>query len=59
VNITFDGTIMHRLSDMLDVETTLSGNFSYSGPVMAGGKPAKASIELPWKLKRTQKIEPR
>jgi hypothetical protein len=59
VAITFAGTIMHRLSDMLDVDTNLTGTFSYTGPVMALGKPAKADIELPWKLTRTQKIEPK
>jgi hypothetical protein len=59
VEVTFAGTVMHRLSDMLDVDTNLSGTFSYTGPVMALGKPAKADIELPWKLTRTQKIEPK
>jgi len=59
VTVTFAGTIGHRLSDMLDVETSLRGTFLYSGPVMAEGKPGKASIELPWTLTRTQKIEPK
>jgi hypothetical protein len=59
VSITFAGTFMHRLTDMLDVETNLTGEFTYTGPVMADGKPAKALIELPWTLKRTQKIEPK
>jgi hypothetical protein len=59
MSITFAGTFMHRLTDMLDVETNLTGEFTYTGPVMADGKPAKALIELPWTLKRTQKIEPK
>lgn len=57
MKVTFTGTVTRRLSDMLDVETTLTGDFSYSGPVIAQGKPAEARIDLPWKLTRTQKIE--
>ncbi len=59
VSVTFTGTITRRLSDMLDVETSLNGNFSYTGPVIADGKPATTSIEVPWTLTRSQKIEPK
>jgi hypothetical protein len=59
VGVTFAGTITRRLSDMLDVETALNGTFSYAGPVMADGKPATTTIEVPWTLTRTQKIEPK
>jgi hypothetical protein len=59
VSVTFAGTITRRLSDMLDVEASLNGTFSYTGPVVADGKPATTSIEVPWTLTRTQKIEPK
>jgi hypothetical protein len=59
VSVTFAGTIVRRLSDMLDVDVSLSGTFSYAGPVVTDGKPADLRMELPWTLARTQKIEPR
>jgi hypothetical protein len=59
VSVTFAGTIMRRLSDMLDVEAELSGTFTYTGPVVVEGNPADLSMELPWTLTRTQKIEPK
>jgi hypothetical protein len=59
MTLTFGGTIVRRLSDMLDVDVALSGVFSYAGPVVVDAQPVDMSMELPWTLTRTQKVEPK
>jgi hypothetical protein len=59
MTLTFAGTIVRRLSDMLDADLALSGVFTYAGPVVVDAKPVDMSMELPWTLTRTQRVEPK
>jgi len=57
---TFTATILRRLKDKLDVETTVNGSFAFTGPVTAeGNTPATLKLILPYTIRRTLRIEPR
>ncbi len=58
IEVTFDITLVRRLSDMLDVDTKISGNFKNTSFVNdQDGKPAQLILELPYTLVRTQAKE--
>jgi len=58
IEATFDVTLVRRLSDMLDVDTKISGNLKNSSSVNdLDGKPAQLTLELPYTLVRTQAVE--
>jgi hypothetical protein len=57
---TFTATILRRLKDKLDVETTVNGSFGFTGPVTAEeNTPATLKLTLPYTIRRTLRIEPR
>lgn len=56
----FTATILRRLKDKLDVETTVNGSFAFTGPVTAeGNTPATLKLTLPYTIRRMLRIEPR
>ncbi len=58
IEVAFDITLVRRLSDMLDVNTRISGSFKNIAQVNdADGKPAQLILELPYTLVRTQAVE--
>ena len=58
IEVTFDVTLVRRLSDMLDVDTKISGNLKNTSFVNdQDGKPAQLVLELPYTLVRTQAAE--
>jgi hypothetical protein len=58
IEVAFDITLVRRLSDMLDVNTKITGNLKNIAQVNdAEGKPAELILELPYTLVRTQAIE--
>ncbi|MFZ2277132.1 MAG: hypothetical protein WAW39_05005 [Prosthecobacter sp.] len=58
IEVAFDITLVRRLSDMLDVNTKITGNLKNIAQVNdAEGKAAQLILELPYTLVRTQAIE--
>ena len=58
IEVTFDVTLVRRLSDMLDVDTKISGHFKNIGLVNdQDGKAAQLTLDLPYTLVRTQAVE--
>lgn len=58
IEVAFDITLVRRLSDMLDVNTKITGSLKNIAQVNdAEGKPAQLTLELPYTLVRTQAIE--
>lgn len=58
IEVSFDITLVRRLSDMLDVNTKISGSLKNVAQVNdADGKAAQLVLELPYTLVRTQAIE--
>lgn len=58
IEVAFDITLVRRLSDMLDVNTKITGNLKNTAQVNdADGKPAQLTLDLPYTLVRTQAIE--
>ncbi|MBN8417986.1 MAG: hypothetical protein J0L73_03645 [Verrucomicrobia bacterium] len=58
IEVAFDITLIRRLSDMLDVNTKISGSLKNVAQVNdADGKAAQLILELPYTLVRTQAIE--
>ncbi|MCX6852664.1 MAG: hypothetical protein NTY98_27560 [Verrucomicrobia bacterium] len=58
IEVAFDITLVRRLSDMLDVNTKITGSLKNIAQVNdAEGKAAQLTLELPYTLVRTQAIE--
>ena len=58
IEVVFDITLVRRLSDMLDVNTKITGSLMNAAQVNdAEGKPAELILELPYTLVRTQAVE--
>ncbi|WP_397384088.1 hypothetical protein [Prosthecobacter sp.] len=58
IEVAFDITLVRRLSDMLDVNTKITGSLKNTAQVNdADGKPAQLILELPYTLVRTQAVE--
>jgi len=58
IEVAFDVTLVRRLSDMLDVDTQITGHFKNIGLVNdQDGKSAQLTLELPYTLVRTQAVE--
>ena len=58
IEVAFDITLVRRLSDMLDVNTKITGSLKNIAQVNdADGKAAQLILELPYTLVRTQAIE--
>ncbi|WP_395744437.1 hypothetical protein [Prosthecobacter sp.] len=58
VEISFDVTLVRRLSDMLNVDTKISGVCKNTSLVNdQNGKPAQLTLELPYTLTRTLAVE--
>ena len=58
IEVAFDVTLIRRLSDMLDVDTQITGHFKSTGLVNdQDGKSAQLTLELPYTLVRTQAVE--
>ncbi|WP_395741461.1 hypothetical protein [Prosthecobacter sp.] len=58
IEVTFDATLVRRLSDMLNVDTKITGNLKNSSAVNdLNGKPAQLTLELPYTLVRTLAVE--
>ena len=58
IEVTFDATLVRRLSDMLDVDTKISGNLKNTSSVNdMDGKLAELTLNLPYTLVRTQAVE--
>jgi hypothetical protein len=58
IEVAFDVTLVRRLSDMLDVDTKMTGHFKNTGLVNdQDGKSAQLTLDLPYTLVRTQAVE--
>lgn len=58
IEVTFDVTLVRRLSDMLDLDTKISGQLKHVGLVNdQSGKQAQLTLELPYTLTRSQALE--
>lgn len=58
IDVSFDVTLVRRLSDMLDLDTKISGHLKNVGQVNdLKGKPAELTLELPYILVRTLAVE--
>lgn len=58
IEVTFDATLVRRLSDMLDLDTRITGNLKNVSQVNdLNGKPAALTLELPYTLVRSQAVE--
>ena len=58
IEVAFDVTLVRRLSDMLDVDTKITGHFKNIGLVNdRDGKETQLTLELPYTLVRTQAVE--
>lgn len=58
MEVAFNITLVRRLSDMLDVNTKITGSLKNIAQVNdAEGKPAELILELPYTLVRTQAVE--
>ncbi|WP_395753490.1 hypothetical protein [Prosthecobacter sp.] len=58
IEATFDATLVRRLSDMLNVDTKITGNLKNISAVNnLDGKPAQLTLELPYSLVRTLAVE--
>jgi hypothetical protein len=58
MEVSFDITLVRRLSDMLDLYTKIIGNLKNIAQVNdAEGKPAELTLDLPYTLVRSQAIE--
>jgi hypothetical protein len=58
IEVAFDVTLIRRLSDMLDVDTKITGHFKNIGLVNdQDGKAAQLTLDLPYTLVRTQAVE--
>jgi hypothetical protein len=58
MEVSFDITLVRRLSDMLDLNTKIRGNLKNTAQVNdAEGKHAELTLDLPYALVRTQAIE--
>ncbi|MGV3658579.1 MAG: hypothetical protein ACO1TE_00290 [Prosthecobacter sp.] len=60
VDITFEASLVRRLTDMLDVETKIKGLYTLKGEAnLAGAGKTQLDFEYPYTLTRTLKIEPK
>lgn len=58
VDITFEATLVRRLSDMLDLETKITGTYVLKGEAnIAGAGKTQLDFNYPFTLNRTLKIE--
>jgi len=58
IEVAFDVTLVRRLSDMLDVDTKITGRLKNIGLVNdQDGKAAQLTLDLPYTLVRTQVVE--
>jgi hypothetical protein len=58
MEVSFDITLVRRLSDMLDLSTKIRGNLKNTAQVNdAEGKPAELTLDLPYTLVRSQAME--
>jgi len=58
IDVSFDVTLVRRLSDMLDLDTRISGQFKHVGLVNdQAGKQAQLTLELPYTLVRSLAVE--
>ncbi len=60
VEITFEATVIRRLSDMLDEDTKIKGTYTLKGEAnLVGIGKAQLDFNYPFNLTRTLKIEPK
>lgn len=60
IEITFEATVIRRLSDMLDVDTKIKGTYALKGEAnLVGIGKAQLDFNYPFTLTRTLKIEPK
>lgn len=58
IEVTFDATLVRRLSDMLDLDTRISGQLKLVGIVKdKTGKPVRLIQEMPYTLTRSMALE--
>lgn len=60
VDITFEATLLRRLSDMVDVDTRMQGTYVLKGQAdLAGAGKTQLDFNYPYTLARTLTVEPR
>lgn len=60
IDITFEAILLRRLTDMLDVDTKITGTYLLKGEAnIAGTGKTLLDFDYPFTLSRTQKIEPK